>query len=174
MACIAIVVASRIQGRRARRIRYRNYEHEYLAREFAADLDGEVLEVLEAVLQEIVDFAAVHGQVIVDQYVSQPGHRHQSLRKFHLQEPVLTEQPDRIPIFFDRAQPVIGNDVVADVENDLDGQLQVSLDISDYKWILDEFPAWPAAQGPQQPHIFAQFCQSLGDDHGISQRKSPS
>jgi hypothetical protein len=33
MAGIAFVVAARIQGRRAWRIRYRNYDHEYLAGE---------------------------------------------------------------------------------------------------------------------------------------------
>ncbi len=121
----------------------------------AADLRGELFEVFEAVLQEVVDFASVEVQIIVHENVPQPGHWHEPLSKVNREESPLTEQPDRIPVFLNGSQPLVGNNVIADIKDYLDSQLKVSLDISDHKGIVDESGARLATQGSQQPDILA-------------------
>jgi hypothetical protein len=81
--------------------------------------------------------------------------------------------PVRIPILFDRSQPVIGYNMIADVEHNLDGKLEVPLDVPKHKRVLDEFRASPAAEDSQIACILAQFCEALANDDGISQRRSP-
>ncbi len=138
-----------------------------------ADLVPELLEVLEAVLNKIVDPAPVDIQVIVHEDVAQPGQRYEPLRKVGGQVSIFARQTNGVPILFHRPQPIVGHDVVANIQNDLDRELQVPFDISDDKRILYEILPRPAAETLQQSHVFAKFHQALADKDRISQRTSP-
>jgi hypothetical protein len=137
------------------------------------DLDGKLLEVFEAILKEDVDFIPIDIQVVVHQNVPQSGHRNKPLCQVWLQISTLTEEPDRVPVLFHCSQPIVGHDMVGNIKDDLDGQLQVSLDISDHKRVSDKLLTRPDAQPSQQIDVLAQFSEALSNEERISQRKSP-
>ena len=72
-----------------------------------------------------------------------------------------------------RTQAVVSHDMIADVQDDLNGQLEIPLDISNHKRIFDELLKRPAPQYSQQTDVFAQFPKALCDQHWISQSRSP-
>lgn len=115
-----------------------------------ADLTRELLEVFETILQEIVNSAPIDFEVIVHQDVPQACHRKEPLRELCRQISALTGQRDRVPMLLHGTQPVAGHNVVGNIKGDLDGEPQVSLNISNHKRILDKLLTRPAARTPQQ------------------------
>ena len=85
----------------------------------------------------------------------------------------LTKKADCVPVLFHGTQAVVRHDMIADVQDDLNGQLEIPLDISNHKRIFDELLKRPAPQYSQQTDVFAQFPKALCDQHWISQSRSP-
>lgn len=117
--------------------------------------------------------AVICIKVIIHQNIPQACHGNEPFCQVWLQVSTLTEKPDRIPVLFHRAQPIVGHDTVGNIKNDLDGQLQVSLDISDHKRVFDKLLTRPATQLSQQADVLARFPEALSNRDRIGQRKSP-
>src|ERR1700722_15293303 len=104
--------------------------------EKVADGLDELLEIPQVVLQDFVNKTMIDFEIFMNEDISKTDHRCQLCRKPGGQQLLFGKDLSDLTVLGRCFKTKIRDDVITDIEDRLNGDLQIALGASDEKWIL--------------------------------------